>query len=62
MNLLRLLESVEEVGDGSAVDGGGGQLDAVAEVGGEAADYQDGGGVEEDYVARGAWVAGEDAL
>ena len=38
------------------------RLDAVAEVVGEAADYQDGGGVEEDYVARGAWVAGEDAL
>ncbi len=49
-------------GDGTVVDGGGGQLDAVAEVGGEAADYQDGGGVEEDYVAGRAWVTGEDAI
>ena len=39
MNLLGLLESIEELGDGTAVDGGGRQLDAVAEVGGEAADY-----------------------
>ena len=32
------------------------------EVGGEAADYEDGGGVEEDDVAGWAWVAGEDAV
>jgi hypothetical protein len=62
MNLLGLLESVDETGDGPAVDGFGGDRDAVAEVGGETAYYEDGGGVEEHYVSGWARLAGEDCF
>ena len=44
--------------DGTGVDCLCGELDAVAEVVGEAADYQDGGGVEEDDVAGWAGLSG----
>src|SRR5580692_3799397 len=46
--------------DGAGVDGFGREGDAGGEIGGEVRRYQDGGGVEEDYVAAGAAFAGED--
>jgi hypothetical protein len=48
--------------NGATVDGGGGEFDAVAEVGDEAGYYQDGGGVEEDYVSGWALYSGKDLI
>ena len=48
--------------NGTTVDGGAGEEDAVAEVGDEAGYYQDGGGVEEDYVSGWARLSGEDTF
>ena len=51
---------IYEFGDGSGVDGFGGEGDAGGEVGGEVGGDENGGGVEEDDVAAGAAFAGED--
>jgi hypothetical protein len=40
----------------------GGERDAVAKVVGQTADYENGGGVEEDYVSGRAQFSGEDFL
>src|ERR1700689_750643 len=49
-----------ESGDGSGVDGFGGECDACREVEGKVGDDEDGSSVEEDDVAAGASLAGED--
>ena len=59
---LVLLERLYESCDGAAVDGVSGQGNAFLDVIGEAADDQDGGSVEEDYIARRAWFSGKYSL
>src|ERR1700722_15121159 len=53
-------EGGEEFRDGSTVDGFGGEEEARGKVWGEVGGDHDGGGVEEDDVAAGAFFSAED--
>ena len=53
-------EVCDEFGDGSAVDGFGGEGESAAKIAGKVGGDEHGGGVEEDDVAAGAFFAVED--
>ena len=58
--LVRFGQLRYEFGYGSGVDGAGGESDAGGEVGNVVGGDEDGGGVEQDDVAAGAFFSGED--